>query len=70
MEVGTLVREKEGARRCGIILGPAYPHRRPDPTGMDRFRHVIVLWPDGTKRSYKTPFLEPELPNPKIPNIS
>jgi len=62
MEVGTLVKEKEGARRCGIILGPAYYHKRPSGDRVRRGgKRVIVLWPDGTKRAYRIPFLEPEL---------
>ena len=53
MKVGTLVKEKEGARLGGVIVdSKTAPWRDTEIT------LVEVLWPDGEKTIYKSTFLE------------
>ena len=49
MIVGTLVKEKEGTKTCGIII---------EITECVAHQRVKVLWPDGRKKIYKSTFLE------------
>ena len=53
MEVGTLVKEKEGALIGGVIV-----ESRTSPWKGKEITFVEVLWPDGEKTLYKSTFLE------------
>jgi hypothetical protein len=53
MEVGILVKEKEGARSGGVIV-----ESRSSPWKGKEIIFVEVVWPDGEKNVYKSTFLE------------
>jgi hypothetical protein len=49
MNIGALVKEKEGPRTCGIII---------EVTERAGHPYVKVVWPNGKKAEYKSTFLE------------
>jgi hypothetical protein len=49
MNIGTLVKEKEGPRTCGIII---------EVIELTDHHRVKVAWPSGKKIEYKSTFLE------------
>ena len=53
MKVGTLVKEKEGARLGGVIIDS-----KTAPWKGKEVTLVEVLWPNGEKNIYKSTFLE------------
>jgi|6_EtaG_2_1085325.scaffolds.fasta_scaffold38289_2 hypothetical protein len=53
MEVGTLVKEKEGAQTGGVIV-----ESRTSPWKGKEIIFVEVIWPNGEKNVYKSTFLE------------
>jgi len=58
VEVGSLVKEKEGARSEGLVLESRDVTFLRNGTEMYR-TDLLILWPDGTKKLYKSTFLEP-----------